>query len=170
MGFLRVPLLARAESVTTGELERIDERWSAVRDARQRATVTRDGIKTRILGTKPFSNVPNAFMNVLNPLRWSPDPLIESYSTDIKAELERNRDDAHGGKVINSPGTRSSTQTPAADLIEWLYNVQAAKKDQSWRKEGQGRIREYQASWQGGYGDLPSWLVEYATLVIDAGR
>ena len=170
MGFLRVPLLARAETVTTGELDRIDERWSAVRDARQRATKTRDEIKTRFLGAKQFSGLPTAIQNLVNGLNWIKDPLIESYATDIKAELERNRDDAHGGKVINSQGTRSSTQTPASHLIEWLINGQSPTRDQTWRKDGQGRIREYQAFWRERYGDLPSWLVEYATLVIDGGR
>ena len=170
MGFLRVPLLVRDDAVTTVELDRIDERWSAARDARQRATKKRDEIKTRLLGAKPFSIVPAWILNEVKGLIWSPDPLIESYSTDIKAELERNRDDAHGVKVINSPGTRSSTQTPGADLIEWLNIVQTATRDQSWRKDGQRRIGDYQASWQERYGDLPSWLVEYATQVIDAGR
>ena len=170
MGFLRVPLLARDDAVTTVELDRIEERWSAARDARQRTTKKRDEFKARFLGAKQFSSLPAWILNEVKGLIWSPDPLIESYVTDIKAELERNRDDAQGGKVIKFPGTRSSTQAPAADLIEWLNIVQTATRDQSWRKDGQRRIGDYQASWQERYGDLPSWLVEYATQVIDAGR
>lgn len=167
MGFLRVPLLARAETVTTGELDRIQNKWSAVRDARQTATKKRDEIKTRFLVAKPFSILPGWIRDELKSLRWLPDPLTESYSTDIKAELERNGDDAQAGRVINSPGTRSSTPTPTSRLIEWLRDVQTAKKDQIWRKDGQRRIEEYQASWQERFGDLPSWLVEYATGVLN---
>ncbi|NBT25953.1 MAG: hypothetical protein EBT09_05255 [Actinobacteria bacterium] len=171
LGFLRVPLLARAETVTTVELDRIDERWSAVREARQKATETRDGIKTRLLGTKPFSNVQTAIRVLVNGLNWSTDPLIESYATDIKAELEHNREDAQSKpEIIVNKGTRSITHTPASHLIEWLNNVQSPTRDQSWKKDGHGRIGDYQGSWQGRYGDLPSWLVEYATQVIDGAR
>jgi len=167
MGFLRVPLLARDDTVTTVELDRIQKNWSAVRDARQRATVTRDEIKTRFLGAKQFSGLPAWIQTEVKGQNWSPDPLIESYSTDIKAELEQNCGDAQVGKVNTNPGTRSIEHTPTSHLIEWIHNAQGNNKPQTWRKDGQRRIGDYQASWQERYGDLPSWLVEYATQVLD---
>ena len=171
MGFLRVPLLARAESVTTGELDRIEERWSPVREARQKATKKRDEIKTRLLGTTPFSHVPAFIQTQLKDLRWIKDPLVESYVTDIRTELERNRDDASVNPITRgNSGTHSIQHTPSSHLINWIHNAQVNNKPPTWRKDGQGRIEDYQAFWRERYGDLPSWLVEYATLVIDAGR